>query len=120
MLQGRHALVTGAARGIGAAIARVLAAEGATLTLLGRNESTLQELIRELPGSHGIAVADVANPLEVSHAFNRARTERGALYILVNNAGQAESAPFARTSLDLWQRMLAVDLTGAFLCTQAA
>ncbi len=120
MLQGRHALVTGAARGIGAAIARTLAEEGATLTLLGRNEAALSALAKELPGSHGIVVADVAKADEINAAFERARTERGALHILVNNAGQAESAPFAKTSFELWQRMLAVNLTGTFLCSQAA
>jgi NAD(P)-dependent dehydrogenase (short-subunit alcohol dehydrogenase family) len=120
MLQGRHALVTGAARGIGAAIARTLAAEGASLTLLGRNQAALRALAHELPGSHGIAVADVSNADEVNAAFALAQSERGALHILVNNAGQAESATFARTSLELWQRMLAVNLTGTFLCSQAA
>jgi NAD(P)-dependent dehydrogenase (short-subunit alcohol dehydrogenase family) len=120
MLQGRHALVTGAARGIGAAIARTLAEEGAALTLLGRNERTLQELASSLPGRHGIVVGDVSDAGQVNAAFERARGERGPLHILVNNAGQAESAPFTRTGLDLWQRMLAVNLTGTFLCSQAA
>ncbi|MDB5900395.1 MAG: short-chain dehydrogenase/reductase [Ramlibacter sp.] len=119
MLHGKHALVTGAARGIGAAIARTLAAEGATLTLLGRNEASLQALARELPGQHGIVVADIADPGQVDAAFARARDERGTVHILVNNAGQAESAPLVRTSLELWQRMLAVNLTGTFLCSQA-
>ena len=114
MLQGRHALVTGAARGIGAAIARTLAEEGATLTLLGRNADALAALARELPGAHGIAVADVSDERQVREAFEAARA------VLVNNAGQAESAPFAKTSLALWQRMLAVNLTGTFLCAQAA
>jgi NAD(P)-dependent dehydrogenase (short-subunit alcohol dehydrogenase family) len=119
-LEGRHALVTGAARGIGAAIARALAAEGAHLTLLGRNRDALAALARELPGEHGFAVADVADEAQVRTAFEQARAERGPIAILVNNAGQAESAPFARTSLEVWQRMLAVNLTGTFLCTQAA
>ena len=120
MLHGRHALVTGAARGIGAAIARALAEEGATLTLLGRNAASLQTIAEQLPGRHGIGIADVADPEQVNAAFARARAERGALHILVNNAGQAESAPFGKTSLELWQRMLAVNLTGTFLCSQAA
>ena len=119
-MQGRHALVTGAARGIGAAIARTLAAEGVALTLLGRNEGALAALAADLPGRHGYAVADVADPDQVNAAFARARAERGPLHILVNNAGQAESAPFGKTSLALWQRMLAVNLTGTFLCSQAA
>jgi NAD(P)-dependent dehydrogenase (short-subunit alcohol dehydrogenase family) len=119
-LQGRHALVTGAARGIGAAIARTLAEEGATLTLLGRNGDALAALAATLPGRHGIAVADVADAAQVQAAFEQARSARGPLQILVNNAGQAESAPFTKTSEELWQRMLAVNLTGSFLCAQAA
>ena len=119
-LEGRHALVTGAARGIGAAIARALAGEGARLTLLGRNREALAALARELPGEHGFVVADVASEAQVRAAFDEARAARGPVGILVNNAGQAESAPFAKTSLALWERMLAVNLTGTFLCTQAA
>ena len=120
-LEGRHALVTGAARGIGAAIARALAGDGARLTLLGRNADALQRLAAALPGEgHGIAVADVADEAQVQAAFEAARGARGPLAVLVNNAGQAESAPFGKTSLELWQRMLAVNLTGSFLCCRAA
>jgi len=120
-LEGRHALVTGAARGIGAEIARRLAAEGASLTLLGRSRDALQQLAEALPGAgHGIAVADVSDAQAVAAAFEQARAVRGAIAILVNNAGQAESAPFLKTSIELWQRMLAVNLTGSFVCAQAA
>jgi NAD(P)-dependent dehydrogenase (short-subunit alcohol dehydrogenase family) len=119
-LQGRHALVTGAARGIGAAIARMLAQQGARVTLLGRKRETLSALAAELPGEHGFVVADVAVEAQVQAAFAQARAARGPVTILVNNAGQAESAPFAKTSLALWQQMLDVNLTGTFLCTQAA
>jgi NAD(P)-dependent dehydrogenase (short-subunit alcohol dehydrogenase family) len=119
-LQGRHALVTGAARGIGAAIARMLVAQGARVTLLGRKRETLAALAAELPGEHGFVVADVAVEAQVQAAFAQARAARGPVTLLVNNAGQAESAPFAKTSLALWQQMLDVNLTGTFLCTQAA
>jgi NAD(P)-dependent dehydrogenase (short-subunit alcohol dehydrogenase family) len=120
-LDGRHAVVTGAGRGIGAAIAAALAAHGARVTLLGRTQESLQQSLAALAGGpHGMAVVDVADAAQVAAAFAQARTERGAVTILVNNAGQAESAPFARTSLELWSRMLAVNLTGTFLCTQAA
>ena len=120
-LSGRHALVTGAARGIGAKIARTLAAEGATLTLLGRDSDALQRVAATLAGGgHGVAVADVADAQAVQSAFALARAERGAIAILVNNAGAAESAPFLKTSVELWQRMLSVNLTGSFLCAQAA
>ncbi len=120
-LQGRHALVTGGSRGIGAAIAGALAGQGARLTLLGRDAAALRHALGGLPGGgHGLVVADVADDAQVRAAFHQARSERGPLAILVNNAGQAESAPFGRTSLELWQRMLAVNLTGSFLCAQAA
>ena len=120
-MKARHALVTGAARGIGAAIARALAEDGARLTLLGRRRDALQRLADELPGeSHGVVVADVSDAPQLHAAFDAARAARAPLDILVNNAGQAESAPFGKTSLELWQRMLAVNLTGSFLCAQQA
>jgi len=117
----RHAVVTGAARGIGAEIARRLAADGAVLTLLGRQRDALQQLADVLPGTgHGVVVADVADAQRVAGAFELARAARGPVAILVNNAGQAESAPFLKTSVELWQRMLAVNLSGSFHCAQAA
>jgi NAD(P)-dependent dehydrogenase (short-subunit alcohol dehydrogenase family) len=120
-LEGRHALVTGAARGIGAEIARALAADGASLSLLGRRRDALQQLADSLPGArHAVIVADVADADSVTAAFAQARAALGPIAILVNNAGQAESAPFHKTSLALWQRMLGVNLTGSFLCVQAA
>jgi NAD(P)-dependent dehydrogenase (short-subunit alcohol dehydrogenase family) len=119
-LAGRHAVVTGAARGIGAAIARRLAADGARLTLLGRQERPLQELAAELPASAEVQaiVCDVADPVAVALAFGK--IPGGAAHILVNNAGQAATAPLGRTSDELWRRMLAVNLTGTFLCARAA
>jgi NAD(P)-dependent dehydrogenase (short-subunit alcohol dehydrogenase family) len=120
-LSGRHALVTGAARGIGAEIARTLAAEGATLTLLGRDIDSLQRVAASLQGQgHGVVAADVADAQAVQAAFAQARAGRGPIAILVNNAGAAESAPFLKTSVEMWQRMLSVNLTGSFLCAQAA
>ena len=121
-LAGRHALVTGAGRGIGAAIARRLAADGARLTLLGRQISPLNALAGELPGAaQALAIAcDVASAAEVARALQQAADIGGAVHILVNNAGQAVSAPFGRTTDELWQQMLAVNLTGTFLCTRAA
>jgi NAD(P)-dependent dehydrogenase (short-subunit alcohol dehydrogenase family) len=121
-LQGRHALVTGAGRGIGAEIARALAAGGAELTLVGRNRATLDALAAALGDgtkAHGV-VADVTEPAQVAAAFAAARERFGPVAVLVNNAGQAASAPIAKTSTDLWSRMIAVNLTGTFLCAQAA
>jgi NAD(P)-dependent dehydrogenase (short-subunit alcohol dehydrogenase family) len=123
MLLSKHVLVTGAARGIGAAIARALADEDATITLMGRHESSLEESRANLGrGSHrhGVVVADVTDERQVETAFAKARNERGPVHILVNNAGQAQSAPFATTSLELWERMVSANLTGTFLCCKAA
>jgi NAD(P)-dependent dehydrogenase (short-subunit alcohol dehydrogenase family) len=120
-LNGRHAVVTGAARGIGAEIARTLAAEGARVSLLGRDRAALQRVQEQLAGSgHAVATADVSDPDSVRAAFDALRAASGPVGILVNNAGQAESAPFLKTTVELWQRMLAVNLTGSFLCAQAA
>jgi NAD(P)-dependent dehydrogenase (short-subunit alcohol dehydrogenase family) len=120
MLTGQHALVTGAGQGIGAAIARMLSAEGASLTLLGRRREPLEQVAGTLDTPATVVIADVADAQAVARAFEALRAARGALSILVNNAGQAESAPFRRTSSELWARMIAVNLTGTFHCTQAA
>ncbi len=123
-LAGRHALVTGAARGIGAEIARGLAADGARVTLLGRDAGRLQALADSLAdavgGSARIAVADVADAAAVVRAFDAAAAAFGPITVLVNNAGQAESAPFLKTTDTLWAQMIAVNLTGTFLCSRAA
>jgi NAD(P)-dependent dehydrogenase (short-subunit alcohol dehydrogenase family) len=120
LLTGQHALVTGAGQGIGAAIARMLSAEGASLTLLGRRRDPLEQVAGTLGTPATVVTADVADAAAVERAFTTARAERGAIAILVNNAGQAESAPFRRTSGELWARMIAVNLTGTFHCTQEA
>jgi NAD(P)-dependent dehydrogenase (short-subunit alcohol dehydrogenase family) len=119
-LDGHHALITGAGQGIGAAIARTLAADGAAVTLLGRRREPLVALAATLGEHATVVTADVTDEDAVAMAFAAARVQRGAITILVNNAGQAESAPFRRTTLELWQQMLTVNLTGTFLCTQAA
>jgi NAD(P)-dependent dehydrogenase (short-subunit alcohol dehydrogenase family) len=119
-LAGRHALVTGAARGIGSEIARSLVAAGARVSLLGRQPDSLAALAEQLGDAVHPVVADVADPRQVEAAFAAAKARFGPLAILVNNAGQAQSAPFQRTSLDLWNRMIAVNLTGTFHCSQSA
>lgn len=117
-----HAVITGAARGIGAAIAQRLAGEGAVLTLLGRNLAALQALAAQLPATARALplVCDITSADSVAQAFAAARAAAGPVSILVNNAGQAESAPFHRMDAAHWQRMLDVNLTGTFTCTQAA
>ena len=120
VLTGKHAVVTGAAQGIGAAIAVALAEQGASLTLVGRRVALLETLAAGLPGRHAVVAVDVSDEAAVAQGFERARTALGPVAILVNNAGQAESAPFGKTTAALWQRMLDVNLTGTFHCTQAA
>ena len=121
----RHILVTGGARGIGRSVTQALLAQGARVTVLGRSLPDAQAL-RTLTGSdeaaerlHAVA-ADVSDPEAVAAAFAAARARFGAIDTLVNNAGQASSAPALKTDLALWQRMLAVNLTGAWVCTQQA
>ena len=117
-LSGKHAVVTGAGRGIGAAIARLLASNGASVSLLGRNLQRLEETARTI-GHHTQCFAmDVSDESSVKAAFERIRERNPRIDVLVNNAGQAGSAPFGKTTLDLWQNMLAVNLTGTFLCTR--
>ncbi len=118
-LQGKHALITGGGRGIGLATAQALSRRGVRLTLLSRHIS--DDAVRALGLHDFIALkCDVADGAAVSRAFASARDRNGAIEILINNAGIAQSAPFARTEPTMWDRMLAVNLTGTYLCTKAA
>jgi 3-hydroxybutyrate dehydrogenase len=123
-LEGRHAVVTGGGRGIGGAIATELARLGATLTLLGRDMARLEEHAARLAAEHGATVeaitCDVSDESTVGRAFAAARERSGDPLVLVNNAGIAEAAPLGDTSLAMWNRLLAVNLTGTFLCSRAA
>ena len=121
-LDGMHAAVTGAGSGIGAASAMALARAGAKVTLLGRRRERIEAQARQIAEQQGTAAAevlDVTNGSAVPAAFETAARRFGPVEILVNNAGDAESAPFGKTSLELFERLLRVNLTGAFLCTQA-
>jgi NAD(P)-dependent dehydrogenase (short-subunit alcohol dehydrogenase family) len=120
-LEGRHAIVTGGSRGIGAAIAAELARAGADLTILARSTARLDQqaaALRELGVQVTALECDVAEEASVRACFARARDALGDAYVLVNNAGMAEAAPFGRTSRELWDRTLAVNLTSVFVCTQ--
>jgi 3-hydroxybutyrate dehydrogenase len=126
-LAGRHALVTGGARGIGLACASALLARGAQVTLLGRGRDSLQAAVAGLSVSEptasnrvGFVSADIADMASVQAAFEQAARQFGPIHILVNNAGQATSQPFARTDAKLWRDMMAVNLDGTFHCMQAA
>ncbi len=117
-LRGRHAVVTGAGGGIGGAIAEELARLGADLTLMGRTAATLEARKAALGDTTHLAVVDVSDPDSVRRAFASAREALGPPTILVNGAGIGESAPFGRTDLAMWRRIVDVDLTGAYLCIQ--
>ena len=115
----RHALVTGGGTGIGAAIAQALAAQGLRVTVLGRRPEALKALVSQHADAMHAECADVTDPAQVAMAVQRAQAHFGPIEVLVNNAGQAASAPFLKTDLAQWQQMLAVNLTGTFVCTQA-
>lgn len=118
-LHGQHAVVTGGNRGIGAAIADALAGAGAIVTITGRDRAKLDETGHAIAARHGhpitIVECDVSDEASVASAFEAI----GRVDILVNNAGQAEGAKLSDTTLELWNRLLAVNLTGTFLCTRS-
>lgn len=118
ILEGRHALVTGGGTGIGEAIAGTLALRGASLSLLGRRVEPLQRVAER---SGGLALScDVTDRDQLARAFDDARREHGPIDILVVNAGVGDSAPFAKIERADWDRLIAVNLTAAFDCAQAA
>ena len=122
LLSGKHALVTGGSRGIGAAVTEMLLAQGARVTSVNRTSTAMPN--RAMAGESHDALyhvtADISDPESVQKAFESARGRFGEIAILVNNAGQAASAPFLKTDAALWRRMMAVNLDGTFHCTQAA
>lgn len=120
-LQGQTALITGASRGIGRAIAGAFARQGARLVLASRS-AQLKQAARELALEtevHAVR-ADVSRPADVRRLFSAVRLRFGGLDILVNNAGIAESRPVAETSDALWEETLGTNLTATFLCSRAA
>jgi NAD(P)-dependent dehydrogenase (short-subunit alcohol dehydrogenase family) len=119
-LAGKHALVTGGGRGIGAAIAEELLRRGASVSIAGRDEAALQATTERLraQGCIDYVSMDVTDRTSVREACELARKRYGGIDILVNNAGQAASAPFMKTGDELWQQMLDVNLNGCYYCSQ--
>jgi 3-hydroxybutyrate dehydrogenase len=113
-----HALVTGGGRGIGRAIAAELARAGATVTVLGRQRATLDEVVG-VGEAHFAEIADVADRAAIGAAIAKAAA-RQPIDILVANAGVAESAPFAKSDAALFQRMMDVNFMGVVHSIQAA
>ena len=123
-ITGKHAVVTGATRGIGLAIARRLYRGGARISIVSRSAPrvTPNHNLVTLSLAKGDkvfrATADVCNESEIRRAFQECREANGAIDILVNNAGIVESATLTRTSSEMWGRIIATNLTGTFLCTR--
>jgi len=117
-LDSRVAIVTGAARGIGRGIARALAAEGASVVVADRDLPGAESLAEELDGAVAVGV-DVSVEEDVRGLVDATLAAFGRVDVLVNNAGIASAAPLGETTLDEWNHVLAVDLTGVFLCSRA-
>jgi 3-hydroxybutyrate dehydrogenase len=117
-LAGKHALVTGGGRGIGRAIAAVLAGAGATVTVVGRSEAALRATVAA-GAAAGCAVADVTDVAEITRQVTAAEDARGAIAILVNNAGSVQSGAFVKTEPAVFQAMWDVHVMGAVYATQA-
>lgn len=114
-----HVFITGGGTGIGLAAARALAPTGARFTLVGRDGARAASAAEEFERAHGLS-CDVADEASVAAAFSAARDRYGSIDILINNAGITPSAPLDRMDLAMWNQVLAINLTGAFLCARAA
>ena len=113
----QHAVVTGGASGIGAAIADQLAQTGMRVTLMGRNQERLLATANRFEAA--IQQVDVSKPDDVQRGFAAAVQMNGPVTILVNNAGAVETSTFIKMSDELWNTILAVNLTGTYLCTKS-
>jgi 2-hydroxycyclohexanecarboxyl-CoA dehydrogenase len=121
-LNGRTAVVTGAARGLGRAIALRLANDGAAISVWDLNLEGAEETAEIIRKSAGRAIACVANAAsveDIAAATARTRAELGPITILVNNAALSPFAPFETITEEMWDRLMAVNLKGPFLCTKA-
>ncbi|MCI0359420.1 MAG: SDR family oxidoreductase [Planctomycetaceae bacterium] len=123
-LDGKVALITGAGRGIGRAIALAFAREGAALVLTARSREELAAVAEEAAETSEaktiVHPADVTSEREVAELFARAASEFGRLDLLVNNAGAFDGGPLDELSADAWDRVINTNLRGPFLCTRAA
>jgi NAD(P)-dependent dehydrogenase (short-subunit alcohol dehydrogenase family) len=123
-MSARHALVTGAGSGIGKAIALALAAKGHNVSLCGRRAAPLETARDEIAAAGGKAAVldgfDVTDAASIEAGIARVVDRFGDIAVLVNCAGEAPSAPFDKTDIALWNRVIGINLTGTYLVTQAA
>lgn len=124
LLKGQKALVTGANSGIGEAVARHLAKAGAAVVVNYRSKpEAAQEIVDDIRADNGKAIAiqaDVSQEAEVRAMFTQMFQEFGTIDILINNAGVQKDSPFSDMTLDQWNLVLGVNLTGQFLCAREA
>jgi 3-hydroxybutyrate dehydrogenase len=121
-LEGKRALITGGGRGIGAEVARALAGEGAAVAVCSRTLAEVESVASELTeaGHRSLALTcDVSDSTQVAELVEAVKERFGGVDILINNAGFAPSAPLRSVTLEEWERVFAVNMTGTFLCTQA-
>ena len=119
---GRAVIVTGGGRGIGQATARAFAAEGAELLVLGRTVAALEETVAQITADGGHAwllPCDVTDEAQVDEAVARAAARWGRIDVLVNNAGVDDDTPFLEIDRGRWRDVIATNLTGVFLMSQA-
>ncbi len=121
-MEGRTAVITGGGRGIGAAVARMLCEAGASVLVASRTVAQVEQVASGLraAGHQAFATAcDVADPASITALAETAARDLGQVDILINNAGIATSAAVKALTLDDWNRVMTVNATGTFLCTQA-
>ena len=122
-LKERVAIITGSGSGIGKAIALKFAAHGAKVVVFDINENSARSTAQEIENAQGIAIAlqcDVSNPDQINAAIDAAINNFGGLHILVNNAGISPLQTFEMISLEEWNKVIAINLTGSFLIVQGA
>lgn len=118
LLRDKVALITGSTQNIGLAIARAFAREGAKVIVHSRHQEDAEKIAREINGDY--FAADVANPDQIAALFDHIRKTHGRIDILVNSVAQSSSGGVIETSLEEWNRIIAINLTGYFLCVQHA
>ncbi len=123
-LDGKVVLITGSNRGIGKAIARSCASEGASLTLAARGTESLEQTANEITKEFGVNIVavstDVSKEEEIDVLFKRSQLEYGQLDILVNNAGAFDGGSIEDIDLDMWNKVIGACMTGTFLATRSA